>query len=138
MFKRLTAIFFILIANIILLGHSIIIHHHHDALDNNDNVHSELKIEHAHSNEHNNSLGEEHDIPEHCHLFVTQDFYFKYRSQLNSPELVKQLNTNSLFGISSIEFYEPSDKGYLNYRIPLLLTSQLNKGAFSLRGPPIV
>ncbi len=59
MFKRATALFFIMLANIILLAHSVVLHHHHAdsvyivhsnySLDNDFNKHSATK--HNHENE---------------------------------------------------------------------------------------
>ncbi len=141
MIKRVTTILFLLLANSILLGHSIIIHHHHyynhDSVAVEGILYNEHESEHFHHEKHDNSIIDEHDIPEYCHLFTNNEFYSTYISQ---PDLSKRINQSInyfLIGFEYVELIKLPGTNYVNYDLALLGKSLCEQGAIALRGPPV-
>ena len=151
MLKRYTAIFFILLANIILLAHSAKIHHHYDDFavgikahhtQNHDTNHT-----HKHRHQHQYPIeneGEiplnkqhEHNFPQHCHTVLTDFFIVKSVNQITASKTIKKADV-IVFSISSYNYLhtEPLLKSVYN-KDPFLIKSLFTPSTLSLRGPPV-
>jgi len=152
MLKRYTAIFFILLANIILLAHSARIHHHYDDFavgnkahqaQNHDTNHSD-KHRHQHQspieNNHENPLNKqhEHDFPQHCHTVLTDFFIVK---SVNKITFSKPIKKDVIIVLAYEEQFdycvESSIKNNFN-KDPFQIRSIFNPSTFCLRGPPVI
>jgi len=136
MIKRLLSILFLLLANGILLGHSIIIHHHHP-LAIEGVLHAENKSEHFYHENHDNSITDEHDIPEHCHLFSSNELYLTYISQSDQSIKKQQLTNYFLIGSEQVELDKIPEANYVSCDLTLFTKSLCKRGTSTPRGPPI-
>lgn len=141
MFKRATAISLIMLANIILLAHSVVLHHHHEdsvyfvhsdySLVNDFNKHSDT--EHNHENDY-----------EYCilkQLIVVQSNQFKQESKW--PASISDCTDFSAYPADCFDLQsgELSFLDVSNIPLPPLIQSSysrlinISKG---LRAPPVV
>lgn len=147
MIKRISALFFILSANIILLVHAAKIHHHYDDATvenyaqhspNQDTNHTH---KHHHSeNEHENPLNtqHEHDFPLHCHTVLTDFIIVKSVNQITESKTIKK---TGVVVFSILKLNDVSAKIALKTvynKDPFLIRSLYNPSTLSLRGPPII
>ena len=130
MIKRVLTILFLLLANSVLLGHSIIIHHHHyDVLAVEDILHDKQASEHFHH---------EHQLPEHCHLFNNNEYYFSSVNQINTTKRIKHSIDYMLFGFEKFEPNNLSESKYLIFDLIRITKTLCKQRVIALRGPPIV
>ena len=139
MIKRVLTILFLVLANSVLLGHSIIIHHHHyhhGASAVEGILHYEHASEHFHHEKHDNSIEHKHDIPEHCHLFSNNEYYSTYINQLDLTKRIEYSIDYILIGFEHVELNKLPETKYLNYDLIRFTKSLCKQGALALRGPP--
>ena len=136
MIKRLLSILFLLLANGILLGHSIIIHHHHP-LAIEGVLHAENKSEHFYHENHDNSITDEHGIPEHCHLFTSNELYSTFKSQSEKPIRKNQRINYFLIESEQVELDKIPEANYVSCELILFSKSLYKRGSITPRGPPI-
>lgn len=152
MLRRVLAIFFILIANMSLLAHSMIEHHHHNenAISAEYSTVTESSDEHTHidnyldtphsSDFEDHALLEnrhEHDLPQHCHLSSIPDIYIVQLEQSKSLIQLHQAISIILFGFTSDEPCEISLKKLVHGDFEFQISSLYKPGPAVLRGPPI-
>ena len=137
MIKRVLTILCLILANSILLGHSIVIHHHHGS-EVEGILHNEYGGEHFHYENHDNSIEHEHDIPEHCHLFNNNEYYSTFINQLNLTKIIKYSINYILIESGQVELNSFPETKFLNYHLSHFTKSLCKQGALALRGPPIV
>ena len=152
MINRVAATFLILLANIILLAHSMILHHHHDYLAVEISSQSEFDNKHSHhdgnahhdhntvEDERNNPLkkNHEHSFPQHFHAFISSDFTF---TLINQSISLKNINQPIIIIFSEFEYcdiYSPADFKYDYGNSKFRITSLFEPGAIALRGPPTI
>jgi len=136
MIKRVLSILFLLLANSILLGHSIIIHHHHP-LAIEGVLHAEHESEHFHQGNQDNSLKNELGIPEHCHLFSSNELYLTFISQSDQSIKKQQLTNYFLIGSEQVELDKISETNYISCDLTLFTKPLCKQGTIIPRGPPI-
>ena len=152
MIKRYSALFFILIANIILLAHAVKIHHHYDDLavgnkarhtPNHDTNHAN-KHRHQHQSPVENGLENplntqhEHDFPQHCHTVLTDFFIVKSVNKIAVSKPIKKA-VAVVFSITEPQdlFAKTALKTVYN-QDPFQIRSLFNPNTFCLRGPPTI
>lgn len=151
MIKRISAIFFILSANIILLAHSAKIHHHYDvvAVENYAHHTPNQDTNHSHKHHQNNHPSEnkqenplntqhEHDFPLHCHTVLTDFFIVKSVNKIAVSKPTKKA-VAVVFSITELQdlFAKTALKTVYN-QDPFQIRSLFNPSALSLRGPPVI
>ena len=139
MIRKTTAIFFILLANIIILAHDLVPHHHHDEVE---------AIEQFQTYSTNSDKEHHHNFPKHEHQ--QDDYLFVIRQALVlSPNLGRLLDSDDDFtgnnGLDNSFFntpnflivYAPPD-----YKIPIWDNPQnfitTVTYTFGLRAPPAI
>ncbi|MDP2089846.1 MAG: hypothetical protein Q8J84_10655 [Flavobacteriaceae bacterium] len=152
MIKRISALFFILLANIILLAHSVKIHHHYDYLAVENATHYTPNYDTNHSNKHHHqhqspiengqdnplNTQHEHDFPQHCHTVLTDFFVVKSVNQTAVSKPIKKADV-VVFSITELNdlYAEPALRSVYN-NDPFQIRSLFNPNALSLRGPPVI
>lgn len=143
MFKKFTSIFFILLANIVLLVHSVVPHHHHKAEVCIDNSHCESEADnHNYSCEENNHEHDSSNNNEYCilkQLVVTKSNFSK-RTSLYSENNVNPPQFNFFQDILLSAEKESLVPLGIKTQPPQFITyySFLVNTSLSLRGPPTV
>lgn len=142
MIKRVLTILSLLLINCIILGHAIISHHHrnhyYETLAIEGVLYEAHDSEHFHHDDNESSLEEEHNIPEHCHLFINHEFYSTYISQLNLVKRLKPSINYLSIGFEDVELNKLPDSNHVNCELSFLAESLCKLGIQALRGPPVV
>lgn len=144
MIKRLPAILFILVANIVLLAHAVIPHHHHEKevcivsshCDSDGDSHNHDKAEHKHQHHGGNSV-------DHC---VLQQILISPPNKIKHEIKSLDLDTNLfLTDYSQAIFNDNSNdlvcfSSYLKSKPPSITYTYLNYAStvLGLRAPPLV
>lgn len=152
MLKKYIAIFFILLANIILLAHSARIHHHYGNVADENISHNLSNYNTNHSNKHlhqhqhptESDLGNhletehEHDFPQHYHTVLTDFFIVKSVNQIAVSKTIKKTDI-IVFSITELNdlYAEPTLESVYS-KDPFQIRSLFNPSTFFLRGPPVI
>lgn len=152
MLKRYTALFFILLANIILLAHSVKIHHHYNDIAVVNNVHHTHNHDTNHANKHryqhqnpienghDNPLNKqhEHNFPQHCHTVLTDFFIAKAVNQIIVSKIIKKTEVN-VFTITKLTNLSTEIAvKYAYFADPFQIRSLFTPSVLTLRGPPVI
>ena len=142
--RRIPAVFFILLANLVLFVHAVVPHHHHDS----DLCFDPIVAEHTSHNDfcseackndphqHDSDNASDDCMLSHIVALYNGDIKQNIRAHISSHDLINHLSVFALFSNENLRVSNPNFFIEIVFNDHISIYHSLASQAFGLRGPP--